>query len=191
MKKLTKTNADKYDSLRVKLKEKDVALTQELVDSERFVELIYSIEVKQTQVEVLFKEIKKAGKDPDSIDEALQKTKYVIVIIEEILEIIIVIEQIIVILKGRAKGHPPVLKEIDGKANQVNAAKKKANQTLKAVNDEQKKMLALQQNNKELDTHVQDINSWLPNVESEIVKRTPVSANYDILKKQQEENQVG
>ena len=190
LKKVTKTNCDKYDELRKNLKEKDVVLGQELVDSEKFVELFYSVEIKTKRVETLTQEIRKSGKDPESVDEALEKTKEVIILIEEIVEIIVIIEQVVLIIRSRCKAHPTVLKEIETKTTQITVIKNKLTQILKTVRDEEKKMLALQQNNKELEQHIQDINRWLPNIEGKIVKRTPVSANFDILKEQQEENQV-
>ena len=58
------------------------------------------------------------------------------------------------------------------------------------VKDEEKKMLDQQQENQDLDKQINDILAWLPTVESAVVKKTPISANYDILKKQQEEHQV-
>ena len=70
------------------------------------------------------------------------------------------------------------------------AGKKNMEKALKEAQDAQNKMNELQQSNKELDQHIGDINRWLPQIESDLVKQTPVSANYDILKVQQDQIQV-
>lgn len=190
LKKNTNTNAAKYDDVRNKLKEKDGVLTQEIIDSERFVEVYYSVEMKYEMIEVLLKDIKKCSQDPDLLDEGLLKTKEIIIYVEEIFEFIIIIEEVLIIIRSYCKGHPPILKQIDTKASTVTNIKKKALTAKKVAQDTQKKMNDMQQSNKEVDQHILDLNDWLPSMESDLVKETPVSANYNILKNQQEKNQV-
>ena len=190
VKEVTTEDAIKYEDIRNKLKEKDFIVTEEIIDSEKFVERYYTIQSKEKRVFLLLEEVKSCGKDTESIDEALTKTKEIFIIIEEVIELITIIEEILVIIKVRSKGFPVIVKTIDDKSKEMMTSKKNTEKALKEAQDAQNKMNALQQSNKELDQHIGDINRWLPQTESDIVKQTPVSANYDILKVQQDQIQV-
>lgn len=190
VKEVTTEDAIKYEYNRNKLKEKDFIVTEEIIDSEKFVETYYTVQSKEKRLFILLEEIKSCGKDTESIDEALTKTKEIFIIIEEVIELVTVIEEILVIIKVRSKGFPVIVKTIDDKSKEMMTSKKNMEKALKEAQDAQNKMNALQQNNKELDQHIGDINRWLPQIESDLVKQTPVSANYDILKVQQDQIQV-
>lgn len=190
VKEVTAEDAVKYEDIRSKLKEKDFIVTEEIMDSEKFIERYYTIQSKEKRVFILLEEVKSCGKDTLSIDEALAKTKEIFIIIEEVIELITIIEEILVIIKVRNKGFPVIVKSIDDKSKEMVAGKKNMEKALKEAQDAQKKMNELQQSNKELDQHIGDINRWLPQIESDLVKQTPVSANYDILKVQQDQIQV-
>lgn len=190
VKKTCDDNVDKYNDVRSKLKEKDDDIFKELNDAEKFVDQQSVLDSKENQLEPLLEKIKNTKKDPDSVKEGLEDIREFVVIVEEIFEIIIILEEILLIVKPRCQLHPKTKKEVEDKEKQLADSKKKVENMLKAVRDEEKKLQALQQENKELDKHIQDLNKWLPSVEGEIVKQTPVSANYNILKKQQEDNQV-
>lgn len=183
-------NVDKFNKVRSKLKEKDGQVSKELVDAEKFADNQSVLDSKQKSLEPLLEKIKNTKKDPDSVKEGLEDIRDFVIIVEEILEIIIVLEEILVVVKPRCQSNPKVTKEVEDKEKQLADTKKKCEHMLNVVRGEEKKLQELQQQNKELDKHIQDLTKWLPSVEGEIVKRTPVSANYNILKKQQEENQV-
>lgn len=190
VKEVTAEDAVKYEDIRSKLKEKDFIVTEEIMDSEKFIERYYTIQSKEKRVFILLEEVKSCGKHTLSIDEALTKTKEIFIIIEEVIELITIIEEILVIIKVRSKGFPVIVKSVDDKSKEMVAGKKNMEKALKEAQDAQKKMNELQQSNKELDQHIGDINRWLPQIESDLVKQTPVSANYDILKVQQDQIQV-
>ena len=190
VKEVTTEDAVKYEDIRNKLKEKDFIVTEEIIDSEKFIERYYTIQSKEKRVFILLEEVKSCGKDTLSIDEALTKTKEIFIIIEEVIELITIIEEILVIIKVRSKGFPVIVKSIDDKSKEMVAGKKNMEKALKEAQDAQNKMNELQQSNKELDHHIGDINRLLPQIESDLVKQTPVSANYDILKVQQDQIQV-
>ena len=184
------SNVEKYDDIRTKLKEKSDNVTKELIDADRFTDQQNVVDNKLKALEPMLENIRNTKKDPESITESLEEVREFIVIIEEVFEIIVVIEQILIVVKKRCEDHPKSTKELNEKDKEVADAKKKTEQLLAAVKAEENKLQQLQQQNKEVEKHIQDLNNWLPSVEGEIVKRTPVSANYNILKKQQEENQV-
>ena len=189
-KKLAMTNVGKYNDLRVKLKETDHILTQEIADSEKFIELVSVLEVRARKADSMLKDVKALGKNPDSLESALDKVKEIVMIIEEIYEIVPAIEKITVLLNNRCKNDSKALKAIDTKTSEVKATKKKMDSLLKATKDEEDKILKFQQNSKDLEDHLQDISQWLPSVEAEIVKTTPLSALWVILKKQYDETAV-
>ena len=60
----------------------------------------------------------------------------------------------------------------------------------KMVKEHEKKLLTMLTTQNEVGSLMQDTNKWLPRIEGEVVRQTPVSANGDILKQQQDDIQV-
>ena len=106
------------------------------------------------------------------------------------MEIIEIVEKIVVVIKSRAKGSPATIKEIESKDAQFKTLKKRVHQATNALKDEQRKrenaLLSLMEPEKVF----AEILSWLPEQESFMVKQTPVSASYPVLKKQQQDLMV-
>ena len=183
-------NMNKYKLIRTDLKEREGTLKQEILDSEKVVELVDSIQRKEKQVELSMEHIKCAENDPHAVNEALKHAKTVIVLIEEIIEIIIIVEEILVIITKRCQKYPTILQVIESKSTLIFTSKTKVTTIKSQVKEEQKRMLDMQQKSKTLNQQIQLTSDWLPSVESRIIKFTPVSANYDILKSQEEEINV-
>jgi len=165
----TDKKIEHFDDVKEKLKNLPTPVSKEIIEANKFNDQFVVMQGKSKSLDPIVAEIREAKKNPASINRALEKVLEVVMIVEEVFEIIEVLEEIIEVVKPRCES---------------------VNVILKLVKDEEKKIIEQQQDNQALDEQIKDLLKWLPTVEKELVKQTPVSANYDILKKQQEEHQV-
>lgn len=179
-----------FSDVKDKLKDVVTPLTKDINRAEKFNTELVIVQGKSDALDEVVTVVRGVKKDPASIYRCLGKVTQVILIIEEIEEYIVVLEEIIEEVRPGCESYPVKKKQVDDKEKEVEKYKKRLVVILKLVKDEEKKMLDQQRENQDLDKQIKDILSWLPTVESAVVKNTPVSANYDILKKQQEEHQV-
>lgn len=179
-----------FTDIKEKVKDLQTPLAKDINRAEKFNTHLVTAQGKSNALDDVVEEIRGVKKDPASITRCLGKVTEVVLIIEEIEEYIVVLEEIIVEVRPGVQSYPEKNKEVDHKDEEVQKLKKRLVSLLKMVKDEEKKMLDQQQENQDLDKQINDILAWLPTVESAVVKKTPISANYDILKKQQEEHQV-
>lgn len=179
-----------FSDVKEKLKDLQTPLAKDINRAEKFNTQMVTAQGKSKALDDVVAEIRGVKKDPASITRCLGKVTEVVLIIEEIEEYIVVLEEIIIEVRPGCQSYPEKNKEVDRKDEEVQKLKKRLVIILKLVKDEEKKMLDQQQENQDLDKQINDILAWLPTVESAVVKNTPISANYDILKKQQEEHQV-
>jgi len=186
----TDKKIEHFDDVKEKLKNLPTPVSKEIIEANKFNDQFVVMQGKSKSLDPIVAEIREAKKNPASINRALEKVLEVVMIVEEVFEIIEVLEEIIEVVKPRCESHPEKAKDVNDKEKEVEKHKKRVNVILKLVKDEEKKIIEQQQDNQALDEQIKDLLKWLPTVEKELVKQTPVSANYDILKKQQEEHQV-
>ena len=114
----------------------------------------------------------------------------ILVVITEIITIIEIIETVIIVIKKNCKDSPSVLKAIESKDGQLKTLKKQAHKTEETTKEKQKKS----ENQLEKAEGVQDligsVLSWLPSLEAQVLRQTPVSADYHVLRTQQSEQAV-
>ena len=190
---VTESTDDKvklFTDVKDKLKNVQTPLAKDINRAEKFNTQLVTVQGKSDALDDVVSEIRGVKKDPASITRCLGKVTEIVLVIEEIEEYIVVLEEIIVEVRPSCESYPEKNKEVDRKEEEVKKCKKRLVIILKLVKDEEKKMLDQQQQNQDLDKQINNILAWLPTVENAVVKNTPISANYDILKKQQDEHQV-
>ncbi len=106
------------------------------------------------------------------------------VIIIEITEIIEVIEKVIIRIKDHSKRSQKISKECQKKTLHFKAFRTKLEKTRVEIIKEESNIMKFLITHRKYDDSMEEISRWLPEVEAVVVRQTPVSANYLILKQQ-------
>ena len=111
-------------------------------------------------------------------------------LITEIITIIEIIETVIIVIKKNCKDSPAVLKAIESKDGQLKTLKKRTIKTEEATKEKQKKSEMQLEKSEGVKDLIGSVLNWLPKQEAQILRQTPVSADYHVLKTQQSEQAV-
>ena len=101
-----------------------------------------------------------------------------------------IIEKIIIVIKKKHKDSPAVLKSLASKENQLKTVKKKTSQNAEKVKEKQKKLETELGKSEDADKRLSHAVEWLPKMEASVLTQGPISADYQILHRQQLEQVV-
>lgn len=111
-------------------------------------------------------------------------------LITEIITIIEIIEIVIIVIKKNCKDSPSVLKTIESKDGQLKTLKKRAHKTEEITKEKQKKSEMQLEKSEGVKELIGSVLNWLPKHEAQVLRQTPVSADYHILRTQKSEQAV-
>ena len=111
-------------------------------------------------------------------------------LITEIITIIEIIETVIIVIKKNCKDSPSVLKIIESQDGQLKTLKKRAHKTEETTKEKQKKSEIQLEKAEGVQDLIGSVLSWLPKLEAQVLRQTPVSADYRVLRTQQSEQAV-
>eukprot|EP00794_Sanderia_malayensis_P006649 gene6649-7395_t len=183
LKKLARNNADKYSDVRRKLKEKEIAIERDLTEAEKFYTSFVTVEERVKKVEHLTSEVNDDAANPDEIKKQLDTVKEVLIIITEIITIIEVIE-ITISIKKKGKEPSSVMKELESKGAQIQSLKKRTDKVSEKAKDKQNNLVTRLEKESP-DDLLSNTSIWLPLVEASVLRQTPVSADFHVLKSQE------
>ncbi len=108
-----------------------------------------------------------------------------LIIITEIITIIEIIE-ITITAKKHSKEPSSVMKDIEAKETQIKSFKKRTNKVSEKAKSKQKNLDARAQK-ESLEELISSVSNWLPVVEASVLRQTPVSVDFNVLKPQHTE----
>ena len=113
-----------------------------------------------------------------------------LIILLEVTESIEICHTIVIRFRHSAGKASPVLKQCQKKEKNITAAKSTVEQTRKLLSTEQLKCQETVLNSRKFEETFEDIERRLPVIEAAVIRQTPVSANYLVLKQQKISHEV-
>lgn len=110
--------------------------------------------------------------------------------IVEVIEIIEILESVVVIIRSNAIKGSPVLKECQKKTLKIKSMSTRVIKMKAEITTQQEKYQRYVLSYQKFDDTMEELQKRLPEMEAAIVRQTPVSANYLILKQQHISHQV-
>lgn len=108
----------------------------------------------------------------------------------EVIDILEVCQTVVIRIRNNASKKSPVLKECSKKEKQLKSVKSTVEQMRKMLSSEQMKFQQVILENRKFEDTLEDMEMRIPEIEAAIIRQTPVSANYLILKQQKISHEV-